>query len=1202
MLRRPCFATLSCALALILASALPLVAEEDAGANASSSGSSASADSVGEASAKGDVSSSQSDVSSAKGGAPASEHALEPGIGRDAMLIELSTAGYYELVARARELGLDDSGGADEIRSRLYAYYGLESPASGDAKKKGAGRTVTIERASEASFAKVEEEEGGIVRASGGVVLSLVEENGDSHRIRADTIVYNRARSTLTARGSVYYERKSGTGGTEIFTGESLSANLEDWSGVFLDGKVRKLSGSSSASSSSTASSSSSTSSSSERGLVVSADTILRRSADVMVLDKGVISSCDEDDPHYAVKANRVWLLGDKEWAVSDAVFSVGNVPILWLPFFYYPGDDLVYHPVIGYRSREGRFVQTTTYLVGRKAASTKTSSLMSYQGGDEKPTKLKGLFLRHVAGPKPKDTDTLKVICDLYSGLGGVAGVAGSFAKAGPLGKTEFYASAGRSRSLFAIDSTNYSPFQYVGDSDYDYQSVWNDSDFLGLNLPFRYGFNLSTSYASGGFNASLALPLYSDPFYEQDFTNRSEDMDWFSILKSSDTTTSTISVRSQLLPTVTVAFTPKMDFSSPWLSTFSVTKLTTYVSLLEKSSTAAKLDETSTLYAVDPRRYFFYPAVYRPFDAALSLSGTLLSSSSSSSSTKVEDKAESSSGSSLELRSPWEEPKADASAADDVSGDAVADASAAGGEGSGDAGLGLSSLIKLPSTAASASSEKSRAWSGSLGWTFTPSAYYEYRYRSDDWYKASEIDYSSLLYSLFSYKMTGGLSGSLGYGDYLSSNLGFTYTDQDQNRPYLYGTESGATSSSATTAKSYQLADKLYKTLSLTESSGVTLKPLADSWLWSGSSLAWNFASTIYNYSYSSTSSAFKETWIDWDTTSITAHTLTATLAAKENSLYQSLALTAALPPTLTSYTPKLSLGTGFSSFAVSTRMYKASSSATDYSYDPITATASLGVSPWPVLSDTFVYDAFKDETESEKLTSNSTTFAWGPLSASLAAKQSYSYKPVVGQGWVSYGDKGFMFTDLSASLAPQMKGDFGSDGGDSWAINPSLAFSQSLVRFSESSLGFTLSSTVKLGDGLSLSFSSYSLNSKAWRYYSGLFSGVLDQLGLSITTVNLFTDIYNSLAIWDTQLLTEGNFKLKSLSFTFAQDLHDWTLSAQVAASPVLDTTSAPYFYKIDPTFTLLLTWKDLSDIKTKIVKTSSSSSTNNYTLTY
>ena len=151
---------------------------------------------------------------------------------RDALLVEISTAGYYELVARARELGLADR--AAPMRSAPVCINTTASrlPAggkrAGSSRSRGQGRPATQRSRRGRRHS----------RASGGVILTLVETNGDTHRIQADSIAYDRARSTLTARGSVRYERKSGTT-TEIFMGDALSANLDDWSGVFIDGKFR---------------------------------------------------------------------------------------------------------------------------------------------------------------------------------------------------------------------------------------------------------------------------------------------------------------------------------------------------------------------------------------------------------------------------------------------------------------------------------------------------------------------------------------------------------------------------------------------------------------------------------------------------------------------------------------------------------------------------------------------------------------------------------------------------------------------------------------------------------------------------------------------------------------------------------------------------------------------------------------------------
>ena len=1104
--------------------------------------------------------------------APATEKAgsgEEPNLQRDALSIELSTAGYYELVARARELGLSDSGGAEELRARLSEHYGIKALPSAAAK----GRIVTIERAGQASYAKVEDEEGGIVRAYGGVILTLVETNGDSHRIQADSIAFDRARSTLTARGNVHYERKSGTS-TEIFSGEALSADLDDWSGVFIDGKVRTAGGGAS---------------SGDRGLVIAADTILRRSADVMVLEDGVISSCDADDPHYAIKASRVWILGDKEWALSDAVFSLGNVPILWLPFFYYPGQEIVFHPVIGYRSREGRFLQTTVYLVGAKPAKKDTTSILSFKdSGQASLTELKGLFLRKVSGPPPKDIGTLKTMADVYSGLGYFAGVQGSFPKLSLLDRTDFFAGIGYSRSLFPLSSGIYSPFIAAG----DWSSVWNSSDFLGKSLPFRYGLDLSTSLHAGSFLVNLALPLYSDPYFDQDFRNRSEDMDWLKIL-STNTDTSTIPpLRMQLAPKLDTSLSLKPKFLSPWLMSIDIPHLGASMLLLSKS---AALTEDPALAFYDPRQQFFFPSVFRPIDLSASIKGSLFGTGAAPAApvpvpipvpvpapvpvptapvptptptptpTAVVAPATAAAGTASELRSPW----AEAEGGDDAA------KKTAGAQGAADLLATPAEAFRIPQRIPSPVPRKMDSWIGSASWNITPSMYYEDRYRSDSWNSPEGID-NSLLYSLMSYSLAASVDSSANYGDLLASSLSITYADQDQSRPYLYDDGSGS-------AATYTLADELYKNRRLGGSAKLTFKPFASSWLWSGSTLGWNMDSTIYGFKYDSTTSAFADSWLSWDPAVITSHNLSLNLAVRPNNLVQSLSLVASLPPTLESYSSSLSLNAGLASISIQSRMYRKTAGA-DFSFDPISTSLAIGASPGPVLADSFVYDA-----ADVGAVTNTSSLAWGPFSSSLTALRTTAFKPVVGSGWVAYGDPAFALSGLTMSLKPQLKSAAGARA--EWSLAPDLELTQGLVRFTESSLSFGLTASLKVGDELSLSISSLSQNSSVWRYYSGLFSSTpiylnngpnSSYVSPSAYQRDPLKDIWDSLSIWDQKALANSLFKLKSLSFSAARDLHDWTLTVGATTTPIYNGST----YKLNTALSILIAWKDLSEIKSTI----------------
>jgi hypothetical protein len=210
---------------------------------------------------------------------------------------------------------------------------------------------------------------------------------------------------------------------------------------------------------------------------------------------------------------------------------------------------------------------------------------------------------------------------------------------------------------------------------------------------------------------------------------------------------------------------------------------------------------------------------------------------------------------------------------------------------------------------------------------------------------------------------------------------------------------------------------------------------------------------------------------------------------------------------------------------------------------------------------------------------------------LSASLTATQTSTYAPQNGVGWVATNDSAFRVSGLSLGLAPQLKGDDSARGGAVWSLGASLSLSQSLVRFTESSLGLNLNASFKVGNALSFTLSSQSLNSSAWRYYPGLFVGELAGAGYTPAEfqVNPLSDIWNSLSIWDGDALRKSLFKLKSLSLKAAQDLHDWTLSAEISTAPLYNATLQSY--SLDTSFSILIAWKDVPDIKTTVTRTTS-----------
>ncbi|MBL8965729.1 MAG: LPS-assembly protein LptD [Spirochaetaceae bacterium] len=1086
--------------------------------------------------------------------------AAEEGLLRKTLSLDISTASFHELAEWCRGLGLPATGSQAELRSRLYGHYGLSAPEGGG----GGGRSVTIERAAEARYFELEEGSGELVRLSGGVVLTIRDEGkAELHRLEASEILYDRARNAVTATGRVNYRREGG-GLVEEFFGETLSADLDDWSGVFLDGKLRR---------------SGEGARKGERGLSFSADTMLRRSGDVIVLENGVVSSCDEEEPHYSIKSKKMWLLGENEWAVADAVVSVGKVPLIWLPFFYYPGDEIVFHPVFGYRSREGRLVQTTTYLIGQKPASKAASGFlrMSSQASSG-PKELRGLFL-HPEGKASSSSSSasgpsLKLLVDLYSGLGALVGLDGRIAPAGGLEKLEFSSAVGLSRSLFGVTG-GYSP--YVADG--AWKSVWNRSNFAGSDLPFRYGFDLQAAFRAGSLSLSLAAPLYSDPSFEKDFRDRSEDMEWLKLSTATSTTSAVSSTapgkRMSLLQRLDLSLGWKPEFLAPFVTQADITRLGVSLSWQAKQATKAASQPLS-LFSVDPAREFFYPDLLRPFDGSLTLRGSLVPAQTSGAATAAKPAA----SGDASLRSPWNkagEPERapDDSARPDRSPGVEQDAAPA----EGDSAFRLPP--RLPDVARTASK---RPFSLSADWSLSPSAFREDRFLSDAWLVPADIDFSNL-YTLSSYRVGATLGAQARfYEDLATASLGLTFSAQDQSRT--------ATSDPAYAARiaAYRLADAQFKQTRLSSSLKFGFRPFADSWLLGASTLSYGLDALLYELAFDKVSGPdylYKEKTPAWSAEGVTNHQAALVLGFRTGAKTQSLGLSMSFPPTKEAYAASLGLEAGEGdlglTFSLKGRMFRDGAGAA-FSYDPLVGGFSAQSGSFFKLSDTLSYDLVN-----ARPLSNAASVLFGPLSATVNSSRSKNYKPVSGSGWIPIGDEAFRATELVTALKADWKAP--ADAAVQQGLGLSASYTQNLLRFSESTISFGLSYSLKVSGLLELSISSLSQNAAAWRYWPTLFPAVREIGDPAAYAKNPFVDVWQSLSFWDSAARRQSLFKLKSLSFKAVHDLHDWDLTLEASAAPRLDTTVSPYVYVFDTKLSILLAWRDLPEIKANVKRETS-----------
>ncbi|MBP5751652.1 MAG: LPS-assembly protein LptD, partial [Treponema sp.] len=427
------------------------------------------------------------------------------------------------------------------------------------------------------------------------------------------------------ASGSVQLKQTGGADGSQNISAESLLLNTETLEGIFDGGKIVQLS-------------SDAINLPSGSSLIVSSELFGKTSTNTITFKDATLSFCDdEDDPHWKIKSSRLWLLPGGEFAFLNSVLYVGNVPVMYLPAFYYPKDELIFNPTFGSDVRKGYYVNSTTYLFGRKAlesskSSSENSDVSAALFNFIKPNKLKeqkleGLVLHNLDEDYTGSTAAyLKIMADYYTNLGGMVGLQGAMAPKGIISTLEGALQLGFSNTVFYDNvSGTYMPYSMTG-------TVYHDkSNFMGLELPFRYGGNLDLAI-NKPFSLRLSMPFYSDPYFHDDFGTRTESMDWISFLMSSDkdsNSSNTVSTVSTFSWNANASYSiPLPDAVKPYISSLNISSLSSSLIFNSKSATLSSSDMLSTY---SPERMFYYPSQLSPVKITAQIAGTIVKYSSS-------------------------------------------------------------------------------------------------------------------------------------------------------------------------------------------------------------------------------------------------------------------------------------------------------------------------------------------------------------------------------------------------------------------------------------------------------------------------------------------------------------------------------------------------------------------------------------------
>ncbi len=1058
---------------------------------------------------------------------------------RDTLAEDIETAGYYELVAWCRELGLEDAGTRQALQQRLYAYYQIPGPAPpGEGGKK---RLLEIKSAKETQYFTVEEIDENYVLLLGEVLVELQEEEA-THRIRAHRILLNQTENILTAEGGVEYTLIKGDE-EEVFHGERLTFDVESWEGVFFGGEMEA-----------------------ERTVAGQpirfrffGESISRLDNNTVVMDRGRITSCDQtENLHYHIRARKIWILAPNEWAILHAVLYVGHVPVLYLPFFFHPGEEFFFHPAIGYRDREGNFIQTTTYLIGQKK---RTASALSFLAATEESTveyerEIRGLFLRETGVTKSPSEENkfLKVMLDFYSRLGGFAGIQGNFPP-----KVDFRFGLGVSRTLYPVPGTlTYT--QWI-EEDGVFRSDWNRSYLFGLPLPLRFGLDAGWNIGSGGYRLAGTFEYYSDPFFTSDFFSRAEETGLTRLLGIEPAEQAAAQDQTEGEKTnLTWELDGTADFSSsldtPLVRKLSWRYIKTTLLWNSKKDEAAGDD--------DPGRLFYYPVSFKVPSASFEMSGELLhiTRPPARKAAKSQAATVTPADSEGQLRLP----------ADLEEATPMAREPGNGGEALRDRLPSATERLDLrpPQKQANVPVALDKTpLSFALTYEMLPNMTVEQSFDSSNWLEPADVAYDLKYTSL----ETTGIS-RFNYSLRILENVlavggNLTYTGKYRTR-FRQALPPGSEWDSLV------LGDQRYTQMGLSSGLGVDYLPFAENPVFGNTILSYDLGWNFYRYLRSEMLSTVEDPVyygeaFQWDQQTVSQHSVEAALKWLMWRKQSSFSLSAQLPPREVNLAGNLQLRIWLLTTTVNS-VFKQEPGGI-WEPQPLVLKETLDLSEYIRLEEELRCNLDPGYLDRSLTSLN----LWG-FYGSFSAERMRPRELVLGE-WQDAGTRE-RFLPSYITLGYKRAGEERYFWKNRLRLQTSVntSWSMNIEEFTKSSLDFSFTVVFYLHKFLELSFTSHSYNNRTFLYFPRL----AEELGQP--WVNPLDDLVKSFNIFNLDDRYESAFNLGSISVTAVHHLHDWDLTLTYAGSPALSEDTSRYEWR--NSLSIVLQWIPIPEMHSTI----------------
>lgn len=264
------------------------------------------------------------------------------------------------LSSMAESRSLDTTGSDDDIRNRLYEYYGYDKKdivEKNEESSSGSRYTLNIISAESITSS------ASTFTLSGNVVIDFTADNKSSKRLSAQTIIVDTERKIITTLGDAKYTDSSKDAAIKEIEADILTVSWEDGNIYITDGLTTTER------------------ENSEKKKVTfstSGERLYYLDEGSIVFDDGYITS-NNKTRYSSISASKILILPGEDMFISNATFNIGRVPIFYLPFFFFPGSKILGNPSFGFDSVKGGFLNTSFEIIGTYPKIEETDESSSF-------------------------------------------------------------------------------------------------------------------------------------------------------------------------------------------------------------------------------------------------------------------------------------------------------------------------------------------------------------------------------------------------------------------------------------------------------------------------------------------------------------------------------------------------------------------------------------------------------------------------------------------------------------------------------------------------------------------------------------------------------------------------------------------------------------------------------------------------------